>query len=181
MYSDEQSNEILSSQKNLNDSEESDLEINNISTNHHAEAAAALYIKSKLVGEMGFDYHLVDNLLKYEKGIIRNDIQRAVDFCIKTDEGWKHTFIPDESDSNSSRYHDSAFDEEYSNDEFRIKWLIWGEGIEEHQRVTIRFPETRRIVENSFSTQDELEISFKEEVKNSETTNENKIKGIKIY
>ena len=148
---------------------------------HNAEAAAALYIKSKLVGEMGFDYHLVDNVLRYQKDIINNDIQRAVDMCIKTDEGWKHTFISDENEGEYDEYSSSFSEDEINGPLRRIKWMIWGEGLEDHQRSIVRRPQTRRIIENSFSTEEDIDISFQEETKFNNTAQVTEDKGIYIH
>ena len=89
------------------------------------EVTYNLYIYNNLVFKMGFNSDMVKNILIYDKDIISNDLQKAVDLWVKTNKGWSHTFVPD---NDAKTFRDSS-DILNENNEICI---ICGEGKDQH-------------------------------------------------
>ena len=100
----------------------------------NVKSANALYLKSKLVIEMGFPSKMVDSIIKYDKDILTYDIQQIVDYLIKTEQGWTHKFIIDDENVIPRFLH---YDEEDSSLIQKEKWIIWGEELQEHKQMSI--------------------------------------------
>ena len=106
-----------------------------LDSSSNAKSANALYLKSKLVIEMGFPSKMVDSIIKYDKDILTYDIQQIVDYLIKTEQGWTHKFIIDDENAIPRFLH---YDEEDSSLIQKEKWIIWGEELQEHKQMSIR-------------------------------------------
>lgn len=79
--------------QNFNDSP--DLEKKQSTWSHEDIAAGSLYIYDQLVHGMGFPKTMVKNILLYDRDLINDDVNKAVEFLIKTEQGWLHTFVPE--------------------------------------------------------------------------------------
>lgn len=103
---------------------------------------------------MGFDSTMVKNILLYDRDLIGDDIEKAIEFCIKTEEGWKHTFIPDDNRFNSQEHNRHFIDENDSSNSYEPvaeKCIVCGEQREEHRKMHKEGPNMVRIVTESFS------------------------------
>ncbi len=45
---------------------------------------------------MGFERNQIINLLRFEATWINGDIERAVNYLVKGEQGYTHNFVPDE-------------------------------------------------------------------------------------
>jgi len=138
--------------QDMNPSEDIEMNCSNGMSTNEEMAAAGLYILNILVNDMGFNRQMVKNVLIYDKDIIGDDIQKAVEFCLKTNDGWKHTFVPDEK--NKWMPDRQVFDElnnaSIISEEERC--LIWGEGRQEHKKLTTRVPSMISHDSNTFTS-----------------------------
>ncbi|CAI2360877.1 unnamed protein product [Moneuplotes crassus] len=118
-----------------------------------------LYLYSQLVNGMGFSPDLVKKVLIYDKDIINDEVEKAIDLMIKTKYGWAHTFIPDIN----PRSIDEGM-ESFSDDAFE-KCLICGDSREEHRKTIIKkeFFSQSPVLHSLPSIHDELEEDIKEE------------------
>ena len=108
---------------------------------------------------MGFSVHMVDCLLRYERDIVNSDIQKAIDFWVKTDLGWTHKFIPESNEYFLPTFPNSMMDEEYGCLLQQERWIIWGETAKEHRVTSSRFLGSVIIEEKNYNKNyfDELE------------------------
>ena len=170
-YSGETSRNDLNSRR-VQDSliqEEPEMELNRNSGDSSNEniAAAGLYILNRLVNDMGFPKQMVKNILIYDKDLIGDDIMKAIDFCVKTEEGWKHTFIPDDRDKYPSHHQNFESESDISYESPLERCLICGEHREEHKKMTMKMPTSKRVVDDSMSSFESSFLAPNEEVKSA--------------
>jgi hypothetical protein len=92
-----------------------------------------IYLYDQLVNEMGFNAHMVKNILKYDKDFIQDNLLKCFDLLIKTERGWLHTFVT-ETDNNPAELSWELY--RASIGETRDKCVVCGEPRIEHQKAT---------------------------------------------
>ena len=95
-----------------------------------SDITSNLFIYNQLVIKMGFSSDMVKKILIYDKDIINDDVQAAVDLLIKTENGWIHTFI---QDTEFKTFNDP--DQMFITDDSNEICLVCGESKDQHRKT----------------------------------------------